>query len=65
MRFARNDEEIRCHCKERSDVEISKKITIIDPASKYLNSVIPACPESFLEFNLLRCLIPEIEDYSL
>jgi hypothetical protein len=32
---------------------------IINPAMKYPNSVIPACPELFFEFNLLRCLIPD------
>jgi hypothetical protein len=31
----------------------------INLAIKYPNSVIPACPESFFEFNLLRRSIPE------
>jgi hypothetical protein len=32
---------------------------IIKPAIKYLNFVIPACPESFFAFDVLRRLIPD------
>jgi hypothetical protein len=31
----------------------------IKPAIKYLNYVIPACPESFFTFDVLRRLIPD------
>jgi hypothetical protein len=38
---------------------VSSYYGINNPAIKYPNSVIPACPESFFEFNLLRRPIPD------
>jgi hypothetical protein len=34
-------------------------MSIINLAIKYYNYVIPDCPESFFEFNLFRCPIPD------
>jgi hypothetical protein len=39
--------------------EAAKGGDIINPAIKYFNYVIPACPVSFSVFNVLRCPIPD------
>ena len=41
------------------DTTIQKRIAAINLAIKYPNSVIPAWPESFFEFILLRRPIPD------